>query len=280
MTSLFVENLTVIDFSYACQNRGIVGASWIVDIQLEGELDEQGMIFDFGHVKKSIKQFIDDNYDHKLWISSALPHYKRVKNGQETSYSWKNNDGEMFFHRSPASAVLQTALERTTPQNMGPLIAKALMQQLPINVTNISLVLRNEEIEQASYCYTHGLQQHQGNCQRIAHGHRSKIIIYKDDKRASDLEAQWAKQWQDIYLASFDHIINSTPDTTHLLYTAPQGEFELKLPTRSVYVIDVVSTVENIAHYLTNTIKSEHPNHKICVKAFEGVGKGAIAEAS
>ena len=54
MATLFVENLTVADFSYLHSKRGMVGESWLVDLELSGELDDQGMVFDFGHIKNLV----------------------------------------------------------------------------------------------------------------------------------------------------------------------------------------------------------------------------------
>jgi 6-pyruvoyl-tetrahydropterin synthase len=277
MPTLFVDQLTVIDFSYVHAERGILGESWIADITLTGDLDEQGMVFDFGDVKKQIKHAIDENYDHKLWIASGLPALNKKLSGNNTEYRWQDTQQRNYYHRSPNSAVVELNIDEINCQNMAPLIAAELKQLLPDNVQAIELQLRQEVIDGANYQYSHGLQKHLGNCQRIAHGHRSAIEIYQNGKRDKGLEQQWAKQWRDIYIGTRSHIKEQQEDSISFLYQAEQGDFELSLPAQSCYLMDTESTVEQIADHIAAALKQQHPDSAITVKAFEGVGKGAIA---
>src|SRR3546814_7361440 len=59
MSALFVEHLSVIDCAYLDAARGLVGESWIVDVELHGDLDGQSMVLDFGEVKKRLKRAIE-----------------------------------------------------------------------------------------------------------------------------------------------------------------------------------------------------------------------------
>ena len=61
-------------------------------------------------------------------------------------------------------------------------------------------------------------------------------------------------------------------------YEANQGEFALTLPEDRVYMLDTDTTVELIAAHMADKLKVEFATDTIRVKAYEGVGKGAIAE--
>lgn len=281
MDHLFVDNLTVIDFAYLHATRGLVGESWIVDVVLGGELDEQGMVFDFSNVKRTIKQVIDERVDHRLVIPLDYPGLHRQEDTPDT-FSWQLTDGSHIDHSSPDEAVVWLRSEKVVPSTVARLLEDELKAVLPGNVTSVEINLREEEIEGAYYHYVHGLKKHLGNCQRIAHGHRSPIRIDRNGYRDYRLESRWAKLWQDIYVGTEEDVARrfvGEDGSTYITfeYEANQGEFALTLPEQRVYMIDTDSTVEFIAAHIADTLKVEFPEDQIRVKAFEGVGKGAIA---
>jgi 6-pyruvoyl-tetrahydropterin synthase len=290
---LFVNDLTVIDFSYCCQQRGIVGESWIVDVLLNGALNEMSMVLDFAVVKKQIKAIIDDAVDHKL----LLP----MKNACITvNDSAHNNDHEYvdlisqrasYFLQSPKCAFAKIESDTINIESVTEHLTKIILDQLPQNVQGLKLTLRPENISGDFYHYTHGLKLHDGNCQRIAHGHRSTINILQEGKRVPKLEKEWCLRWKDIYIASevdrigkdkielsdFAHN-NLTPDHHYFSYTAPQGRFDIAVDNKVLDVVDCDSTVELLADFIARQLVADN-NNGITVVAFEGVGKGAIANA-
>ncbi|MFT5117183.1 MAG: 6-pyruvoyl-tetrahydropterin synthase, partial [Kiritimatiellia bacterium] len=77
---LFVDNLTNVDFSYLDPNRGLVGETWLANIVLEGSLDEQGMVCDFGIVKKTVRDWLDTYIDHCLVVAAEAETIDIVRN--------------------------------------------------------------------------------------------------------------------------------------------------------------------------------------------------------
>ena len=271
------------DFSFLDEERGLVGESWIVDIELAGELDEQGMVFDFGHVKKQIKQLIDAQADHRLLVPAAATACSTKMLGDSLMIDFQLKSGGVIQHRSPRDAVLLLAADSVSTHHVEKDLQAQLHSILPDNVHDVIVRLRPESITDAFFHYTHGLQMHQGQCQRIAHGHRSRIEIDVDGTRSATQEAQWAHRLADIYIATDSHLagefVHNDIQHVELAYTAAQGDFKVSLPKAQVFFMPTVSTVENIAHYLAACIAQQVPG-RVTVKAFEGVGKGAFGRSA
>ena len=286
---LFVNDLTVIDFSYLCTQRGMVGESWIVDLTLHGELDEQNMVLDFSKVKKQVKRIIDDTVDHKLAIPTEYSgvNVQHIEGQDYIKVEFESVGGEKIAISSPSDAYCFVDADRIEMSHVIKHLASVIKPQLPANVKKVELSLRAEDISGFYYHYTHGLKKHDGNCQRIAHGHRSKIQIFENDMKSPRLEKEASKLWEDIYVATDEdevaeselEFISKTQSQVAYKYESSQGKFELAMEKASVYSMPVDTTVELIAQYLADKLKAQYPHNSYKVVAYEGVAKGAIAFA-
>jgi len=283
MNRLFVDNLTVIDFSFFHPRRGVVGESWIVDVELLGELNDEGMVFDFGHVKKLLKKALDEGMDHTLVVPAQLPGLTINESGihEDIAIEYVDADGVVqFAYQSPREAVFIVDSDKVSIDSARPLLEKHLNNLVPANVRQVILNLRTEEIPGDFYHYSHGLKKHQGDCQRICHGHRSRIEIFRNGKRDVETEREWASRFADIYLITKeDQLDSELRHLTHVGYDAEQGRFDVWLKPEQCYVMTTDTTVELIATHIAEQLAKEHPQEQWKVKAFEGVQKGAIATA-
>ncbi len=279
MSTLFVEQLTVIDCAFLDAERGLVGESWIVDVELEGDLDHQSMVLDFGEVKRGLKRAIDAGMDHTLLVPASAPELSLSAHDGMVELLFRSELGAIE-HRSPAAAVTSLAAAVVDEAAVVAHLKAQLAPVLPANVARLGLRLRTERIDGACYQYVHGLKKHAGQCQRIAHGHRSRLEVRVDGARDAALEQDIALAWTDIYLATREDMVARANGRVRFGYDAPEGRFELALPEAHVDWLETDSTVERIADHLAWVVRARRPTAAIEVRAYEGVMKGALTRLS
>ena len=290
---LFVNNLTVIDYSYLCEERGMVGESLIVDIELDGSLNDECMVLDFGLVKKQIKAVIDNEVDHKLLIPAQNKCISFNILEDSTQILLDRPEQLPIYLNCPHEAFALIDKDVVDENGIIEHLEAAIMQVLPENVTGLVLKLAAEPIFGAFYHYSHGLKKHDGNCQRIAHGHRSIIEIERNGEKDVSLEHYWALRWQDIYLITEEDMVTSdditvpealealrhVPNLFSVAYDAPQGRFELMIPADVCEILNFDTTVEQLTHFVAHTLANENVGDEIGVIGYEGVDKGAMVSA-
>ncbi len=283
LAKLFVKKLTNLDFSFLDSKRGLVGESWLLDIELSGMLNEQGMVLDFGIVKKLVRGYIDQYIDHCLLVPIKYEGCDVLDKGEQEEIAFYLHNGQSIIHQSNRDAVAKIPAETINTETVTLFLLDQLKILLPDNVSRLNIRLYTEPQLKKNYQYSHGLRKHQGNCQRIAHGHRSKLKISLNGQRSKEWEQYWLKKWRDIYLGTRRHLIDiKGPQTSYYQfgYTTSQGTFRLKLPKNKCYLIENETTVENIAQHLAEQIAEKETGKTVKVKAYEGIGKGAIAKIS
>lgn len=281
---LFVRDLTVIDFSYLCVERGMLGESYVVDVELHGKLDDTSMVLDFSRVKKIIKQAIDQLVDHKLALPANCTALTIQHDAEQTVLQFSSARGEISM-AAPAEAVIAIAAEQINELSVTAFLQQQIKPLLPDNVAQLVLTLRPEASNGFYYHYSHGLKKHDGNCQRIAHGHRSTIQIYTDNMLSPRLNKYWSERWQDIYLGTAEDLCDASalkylkPATGDysFRYQAAQGWFELCIPKAHCEIVPCDTTVECLADYIVTQLKQLDDSKNYKVVAYEGVAKGAIA---
>jgi 6-pyruvoyl-tetrahydropterin synthase len=273
---LFVDNLTNIDFSYLCPERGLVGETWLAHVQLEGSLDHQGMICDFGIVKKKLRDWLDKTLDHCLLVPIGSNAVRSSTKDGNTNIELTLSSNEYIRVQSPSAAITLIDTTAITPESTAEWCLKQLQNMFDNGVAKIHLSFSSETIDTPYYHYSHGLKKHQGHCQRIAHGHRSKLLIWRDNQLCIHSMREWAERWRDIYIGTQEDCNFEDENYLGFTYMAYQGVFQLTLPKRSCYLITTDTTVELLAQHLASMLSRQYPNTEICVQAFEGIGKGAI----
>lgn len=282
--NLFVREITVLDYAYLDPVEGPLGGSLDVDVTFTGDLDEEGVVFDFSLAKKAVKRVIDDLCDHRLVMPSR---HAVALEGGVSRVTFKNGPSE-FTYTCPSQGLCLLDVDDFSVEAMKSYLEAETMKVMPENVDKVTLRFREENLGEAPhYRYTHGLKQHYGNCQRLLHGHRNRVDVTVDGEHRPDLEARICESWKNIHLAYPDnvvgdgHLLGQRQDhlnTIEIRYTASQGDFHAHLPGRDVYIMAAETTVENIGRHLRDRVQEwVGPDASVEVHAYEGIRKGSAS---
>lgn len=273
---LFVEHLTNIDFSVIHDDGMLTGQSWAVDLVLTGRLNEQGMLLDFGDVKKAIKADIESLWDHKLVVPAQMPGLSLTLEGGDSLLTWSTSSGQTYRHLGPELSLFVIQGATVNKQSLEQQLQQYLAQKWHSDqIQKVQITLRTETSEaNIFFQYSHGLRLHKGACQRIAHGHRSKVRVFTEKGFDESLSCALAKQIHNGYFVDRNTIIETTQTRITLGYTAPEGYYQLTIPRHQAIIMDTETTVENIAQHLLHTSENTMIT---AVQVYEGWQKGAFA---
>lgn len=300
-SSLFLNNITVIDHGYIGNDGRQHGGSYHASFVVEGEVgsDEQ-VVIDFSAVKKHIKEIVDSRdtgFDHKVWV---IP-------------GWSDCEAEVVAGNV---AIRSSALELSGPSNMMRIVqaseysADAVAVEIGKHVEaelNLLYPSVNPKVKcilsevgfvnapgnhRAYFRYSHGLRNSSSwGCQNIAHGHLSWLEIEHGEHYRNDCQdcqqAMFAinqalvNQWDDAVLIDEANIVDRGDDYISIAYTTPRGRFfaKYRAPYVKYKVLPHETTIEHIveAFALENAYWLERA-HVAKLYISEGLAKGSLKE--
>jgi isocitrate dehydrogenase len=244
---------------------------------------------DFSLAKKILKQNIDLILDHACAVPTLATGLEFKKRGDEIELSFAN-----FRYRAPAQAFTLLSEPEINLHSITKFLEEKLFPLLPTNITKLKIELSEDTSfgEVANFRYSHGLRYHDGNCQRLFHGHRNPIQVFVQGLRMPSYEQFLAKLCEDVHFVAAENLLNrfaidlplETRSPQHPLlgeirYRSTQGEFFGEVPVKNLIVLADEPSIENIAAFALKTLQKEFSlkDQRIEVRAFEGLNKGAIA---
>jgi 6-pyruvoyl-tetrahydropterin synthase len=296
---LFMENMANVDCAVFDPTFGVTGQTWLVDVSLSGELDDNGFVQDFGALKHMVRQTLRSTLDHTLLLPVGSKNVRFIENGAGESWMLKsrNSDtGEEFEweYQCPKGSVYPLRTLGISRDIVQQEFERVIRHRLPETVEQISVRFRDHSsvASRSCYRYTHGIQGHLGLCQRLFHGHRGRVEVYTHNQRRPDLEEYLTNRIlaNDVHIASPNQVMDGTPSVgsrgktskpVTLAYAGRDGSFLARIPENRVYFVEDSTSVECLTRQLAWAIKEKEKQiSRLRVICYEGDRKGAVFEAN
>jgi len=123
----------------------------------------------------------------------------------------------------------------------------------------------------------------------VLHGHSSRVVVEITGVSSGDmiLEFGEAKNLIKNVLSDMDHklivcrkyVKGEKEGRVYVDFEGRDGLYSLQIPSRSVYIIDAETTVENISEHIASRLASAMPRNirRVSVMVYEGFGKSATS---
>lgn len=276
-STLFLNNISQIDFALLNPLAAMpFGGSYHLSALVTGEVEPQeAVVIDFGKIKKSIKEIIDDKedgFDHKLWVPS--------------NYNCKlfNRIFKMRIDYDDEVEIITNNFSTACPMNSIKIIdstlsfeqqvSRQLEQKLNVLYPTTNIKVKASLSEKAFipekigpfvryFRYVHGLKNSSSwGCQNISHGHLSWLAVCDKDGNGIELPNELFFEITDkINNAVFiwkENIIDRDDGAINIGYETERGYFEAGYAkTVNVIEIDTETTVENLAVWFVETFREK-----------------------
>lgn len=277
-SSIFLNEVTVIDHAFINDEGIIMGGSFMASFQLSGEIDrDESVVVDFSTGKHEVKSLIDrhtsDNksngFDHKLWI---LEGYSNCIYEIKDSYYIIVTPNSRFVLPLDAVKIFESLVYGV---NIGSNIEDFLNSNLSFKVKCIlteqvtNLAFGHKYSHPYKFRYVHGLKNSTSyGCQSLCHGHLSYFLI--DDIESNNIEIQ--KYLNNAIFINSENIIDNHELYITISYNTSRGNFEATYEKSSynIIILDTETTIELIAEYIKNKF-----NIQASFYISEGLNKGA-----
>ena len=292
--TLFIEQVDLLDVGL-WTSTGPLGSTFEVQVELTGPLDHLGFVCDFSLTKQIIKSALKTKIDHRFIAPAQHPDYTlSFKHGRVT---WSSaHDTTAYAFEGPADSVYALDVSEVTIDALEAEVTAILAaafdhHQLPITTIKVKLYEESRQSSDAVHLqYTHGISAHQGLCHRMWHGHRSRVVVLRNQERSPELESYLQTQLfqaQGFHLAEPNQIEGSiwpletlgpNHQTCKIQYNTQHGLYQATMPASQVFLMSHYSSVESLACTLAHKLKLVDPLASIQVRLYEGITKGGIYE--
>lgn len=282
-STIFINDLTLIDFSIINPQGLIVGASARLNLELTGAVDgHEGVVIDFSAAKKQIKELIDgsEGFDHKCWVNLSDPNII-VTDDLGTGKVTVTHAISKFSVSARADAFAWIDDFEGTQS-----ITKFLNEKLrPVVVSKVSL---NTAVVPAPFCntethvfrYVHGLKNSSSyGCKNIVHGHKSYLqaTAHDPDSLMVQYKLKEIAQWLDGAIFAQEEDLGPSDGIVYQIKysTDERGPMAMKF-TQKLIVLETQTTVEHLVEYVAARFHDDLVQAGITsIYMSEGLCKGA-----